>query len=134
MAVKAKTHYNNGNEYASESFCSNSLSPPPSPPRQSNALSRCRRRVRFKTQSSFSGAILSRRNLRYLLVLSLFYISVLFVYVGPLSALFSQHPPGAVYRSHLIFQRLWPDIQSDNSSMNEVCLFVCFFHCVPFIH
>lgn len=43
------------------------------------------------------------------------------MWVGPFSALIGHAPvPGSVYRSHEIFQKLWPDIESDNSSAVEL--------------
>lgn len=42
--------------------------------------------------------------------------------VGPFFALVGlPAPPGSVYRSHETFQRLWHDIQFDNSTGIEVC-------------
>lgn len=41
--------------------------------------------------------------------------------VGPFSGLVGHSPlPGSVYRSHEIFQKLWADIQADNSSAIEL--------------
>lgn len=41
--------------------------------------------------------------------------------VGPFSGLVWQAPlPGSVYRSHEIFEKLWHEIESDNSSAIEV--------------
>ncbi|KAJ7959099.1 O-fucosyltransferase family protein [Quillaja saponaria] len=124
--MKSKTHVHNGNGYASDSGGSSSPSPPRSPPRHSK-LSYCRRRVSFKTHSqtpirdSLASGILFRRNLRYLLVLPLLYVSGLLMCVGPFSTLIGQPAlPGSVYRSHEIFYRLWPEIESDNSSAIEL--------------
>lgn len=133
--MKSKTHAHNGNGYASEGGSSSSPSPPRSPPRQSTNISHCRRRLRPKAFShtthrleSLAAGIIARRNLRYFFLLPLLYISGLLMCVGPFSALFGQAPlPGSVYRSHEIFQKLWPDIQSDNSSAVEV-RFTGFFY------
>ncbi|OWM88450.1 hypothetical protein CDL15_Pgr003862 [Punica granatum] len=89
---------------------STSPSPPLSPPRRRGRL--------LRQRSSFSaGGILLRRPVRYL-VLPLLYFSGLLMCVGPFSSLVGlfSTPPGSVYRSHLIFENLWPDIVSDNSS------------------
>lgn len=80
--------------------------------------------MRSKAQSqllkdSLGGSILLRRNLRYLLVLPLLYVSSGFLMCvgGPFSALVGwPTTPGAVYRSHDMFRNLWPHIHSDNSS------------------
>jgi hypothetical protein len=135
MAMKPKTH--NGNGYSSDNnnnnnsggggCSSSSPSPPPSPPLRSK-VSQCRRRVRSKAQSqllkdSLGGSILLRRNLRYLLVLPLLYVSSGFLMCvgGPFSALVGwPTTPGAVYRSHNMFRNLWPHIHSDNSSAIQV--------------
>ncbi|KAK7844126.1 o-fucosyltransferase 11 [Quercus suber] len=126
MAMKPKTHNGNGNSSDnSGGGSSSSPSPPPSPPLRSS-VSQCRRRVRSKAQSqllkdSFGGGILFRRNLRYLVVLPLLYLSGLLMCVGgPFSALVGwPTTPGAVYRSHDLFRKLWPHIHSDNSSILE---------------
>ena len=135
--MKPKTHNGNGNSSDNNNNSgggsSSSPSPPPSPPLRSN-VSQCRRRVRSKAQSqllkdSFGGGILFRRNLRYLVVLPLLYLSGLLMCVGgPFSALVGwPTTPGAVYRSHDMFRKLWPHIHSDNSSVLEVrCLFWVF--------
>ncbi|KAH7524488.1 O-fucosyltransferase 10 isoform X2 [Ziziphus jujuba] len=115
--MKTKTHHHNANGYASESSGSNSPSPPPSPRRQYSSFNHSRRRVRSKCQSTLAGGIIFRRKLRYLLVLPLLYVSGLLMCVGPFSALVGlSSPPGSVYRSRETFQRLWPDIQFDNST------------------
>ncbi|RVX22544.1 O-fucosyltransferase 11 [Vitis vinifera] len=104
---------------------SSSPSPPPSPRRHS-AVPHCRRLLRSKTfsqsrrESSVAGIII-RRGLRYFLLLPLFYISGLLMCVGPFSGLVWQAPlPGSVYRSHEIFEKLWHEIESDNSSAIEL--------------
>ncbi|KAI4307310.1 hypothetical protein L6164_030514 [Bauhinia variegata] len=124
--MKSKAHVHNGNGYASESADSSSPSPPPSPRRRSY-VSHCRRRLRSKVSSqtkslgSFSTAILARRNIRYFFLLPLLYISGLLMCVGPFSALIGRAPiPGSVYRSHEIFQKLWSDIEADNSTAIEL--------------
>ncbi|KAK4740847.1 hypothetical protein SAY87_024435 [Trapa incisa] len=90
---------------------STSPSPPLSPPRRRARL------LRPRSSTTFVG-ILLRRPVRYLVALPLMYFSGLIMCVGPFSSLvglFSPQP-GSVYRSHLIFQKLWPDIVLDNSS------------------
>ncbi|KAJ4700618.1 O-fucosyltransferase family protein [Melia azedarach] len=133
VTMKAK-HYTNaaaaGGGYTSESSNSgsNSPSPPPSPRRHASSVSHCRRRLRTKTNSfsrrdnlAVTVSFLFRRNFRYLAVLCLLYVSGLIMCVGPLSGLLGHTPiPGLVYRSHEIFEKLWDDIQSDNSSAIEL--------------
>lgn len=125
--MKSKTHSHNGNGYASESGGSSSPSPPRSPRRHST-ISHCRRRLRSKALSqtttklgSLAAGIIGRRNLRYFFLLPLLYISGLLMCVGPFSALIGQAPiPGSVYRSHKFLEKLWPEIESDNSTSIEV--------------
>ncbi|KAJ7965612.1 O-fucosyltransferase family protein [Quillaja saponaria] len=124
--MKSKTNIQNGIGYVSESGGSSSPSPPRSPRRHSK-FSHCRRRVRSKAHSQIPikdtlvAGILFRRNLRYLLVLPLLYVSGLLMCVGPFSAFIGQPAlPGSVYRSHEIFQKLWHEIESDNSSAIEL--------------
>lgn len=109
-------------------------SPPTSPPhlhcrhksQQLHFKHNQRRRVR-----SLSFASASRRHLlRYfLLLLLVLYFSGLITCVGPLSAILrGPLPPGSIYRSHQVFEKLWPHIQSDNSSsatVMEVCSLLC---------
>ncbi|XP_057994840.1 O-fucosyltransferase 11-like isoform X4 [Hevea brasiliensis] len=126
--VKAAVNNGIGNTgCASEGIAdSNSPSPPPSPRRRfQTGISQCRRRLRSKVQSHFrrenlTAGILLRWNIRYLLVLPLLYISGLIMCVGPFSALLRPTLPGAVYRSHELFAKLWPDIAADNSSAIEL--------------
>lgn len=149
--MKSKTHHNananatnDNNVYNCESSesatNSNSPSPPPSPRRHStNGTSHCRRRLRSKThsfsrQDALAAAVLTRRSLRYLLLLPMLYVSGLLMCVGPFSGLVGHSPlPGSVYRSHEIFQKLWADIQADNSSAIEVCSFLLFPFSVCFM-
>lgn len=97
---------------------STSPSPPLSPPRRRGRL------LRPRPSFSFAG-ILLRRPVRYLVALPLLYFCGLIMCVGPFSSLvgFFSPRPGSVYRSHLIFGKLWPDIVSDNSSSVQVSLF-----------
>ena len=136
--MKPKTHNGNGNSSDNNSGggSSSSPSPPPSPPLRSS-VSQCWRRVRSKAQSQllkdcFDGGILFWRNLWYLVVLPLLYLSGLLMCVGgPFSALVGwPTTPGAVYRSHDMFQKFWPRIHSDNSSVLEVCSLFWVFHLV----
>ncbi|XP_050291259.1 O-fucosyltransferase 11-like [Quercus robur] len=128
MAMKPKTHNGNGNSNDNNSGGGRSSSPssPPLPPLCSS-VSQCRRRVQSNAQSqllkdNFGGGILFRRNLRYLVVLPLLYLSGLLMCVGgPFSTLVGwPTTPSAVYRSHDMFQKLWPRIHSDNSSILEL--------------
>ncbi|XP_015058627.1 O-fucosyltransferase 10-like [Solanum pennellii] len=90
----------------------NNTSPPTSPRNRQN----CRRRLRRR--GSFS--MLHRRY--FLLLVSVLYFTGLISCVGPLFSLlqFSALANGAVYRSHEIFQKLWTDIEADNSSSIEL--------------
>ncbi|XVE60377.1 hypothetical protein DITRI_Ditri05aG0123900 [Diplodiscus trichospermus] len=124
MKPKSNTNNNTGcNGYSSDSSSgnnSNSPSPPPSPPqpRLASTLSQCRRRLRSKSNSfvrrdNLVSGLNFRRNLRYLLVLPLLYVSGLFMCVGLLGY---ASVPGSVYRSDENFRRLWDYIRFDNSS------------------
>ncbi|XP_065847048.1 O-fucosyltransferase 10-like [Euphorbia lathyris] len=130
-AAKAKAHNANaGNNGCSSSdgsgADSNSPSPPPSPRQYRRQLSQCRRRLRSKVQSHFrkenllTSGIFLRWNSRYLLLLALLYVSGLILCVRPFSALLQPSLPGAVYRSHELFLKLWPDISADNSTAIEL--------------
>ncbi|XP_055835693.1 O-fucosyltransferase 10-like [Solanum dulcamara] len=87
-------------------------SPPTSPRNRQN----CRRRLRRRG----SFAMLHRRH--FLLLVSVLYFTGLISCVGPLFSLlqYSGFGAGAVYRSHEIFQKLWTDIEADNSSSIEL--------------
>ncbi|KAJ8773375.1 hypothetical protein K2173_028552 [Erythroxylum novogranatense] len=88
--------------------------------------SQCRRRLRSKTLShsrrdSFTAGVFSRWNVKYLLVLPLLYILALIMCVGQFSAFLAQTTyPVAVYKSHKLFQKLWPHIQADNSTAMQL--------------
>ncbi|GAY41731.1 hypothetical protein CUMW_061700 [Citrus unshiu] len=133
--MKAKPYYHQqntnaaasgggGGGYSSESSNggSNSPSPPPSPRRHAS-ISHSRRRLRTKSFSFFrrdsfalTVSFIFRRNLRYLVLLCLLYVSGLIMCVGPFAGLVGHTPvPGSVYRSHEIFGKLWDQIQFDNS-------------------
>ncbi|XP_058219188.1 O-fucosyltransferase 10-like isoform X1 [Rhododendron vialii] len=112
---------------ANNSSDSTSPSPPPSPRRHSN-FPQCRRRRlpkrvhSFPRRESFIAGIFLRRGIRYFLLLPLLYlVSGLIMCVGPFSLIMHPRPlPGSVYRSHEIFDKLWDDIRSDNSSAIEL--------------
>ncbi|KAG5544537.1 hypothetical protein RHGRI_017086 [Rhododendron griersonianum] len=112
---------------ANNSSESTSPSPPPSPRRHSN-FPQCRRRRlpkrvhSFPRRESFIAGIFLRRGIRYFLLLPLLYlVSGLIMCVGPFSLIMHPRPlPGSVYRSHEIFDKLWDDIRSDNSSAIEL--------------
>ncbi|GAB4844866.1 O-fucosyltransferase 11 [Ancistrocladus abbreviatus] len=98
-------------------ICS-SVSSPQSPPRKQ--LRHVRRRSKVSQSTIFSGTFL-RRCFRYWLMLPLLYISGLFMCACSLSRILCRSPiPGSVYRSHELFQKLWPDIESDNSTPIEL--------------
>lgn len=65
-----------------------------------------------------------RRNfIGYSLFFVLLYVSGLITFVDPISAIFYKPSlPGSVYKSHQIFDNLWPHIHSDNSSAIQVAL------------
>lgn len=131
--MKAKPYYHHqntnaaasGGGYSSESSNggSNSPSPPPSPRRHAS-VSHGRRRLRTKSYSfsrrdsfALTVSFIFRRNVRYLVLLCLLYVSGLIMCVGPFAGLVGHTSvPGSVYRSHEIFGKLWVQIQSDNSS------------------
>ncbi|XP_057973779.1 O-fucosyltransferase 11-like isoform X2 [Malania oleifera] len=114
-ATGAAAHNGNGSESSS------SPSPPPSPRRHSN-ISYFRRPHRSKSRrdTSFVGALL-RRSLRYFLLLLMLYFSGVIMCACPFPAImgFYPPPPGSVYRSPQIFEKLWGDIRSDNSSPTQ---------------
>ncbi|KAI3960348.1 hypothetical protein MKW98_017072 [Papaver atlanticum] len=92
-------------------------SSPSAPPPHYNNRTRRRfdlRKPQNRISSSFMVLI---RNLRFLLVLPLLYISVFCIYVGNFADIVNQSPlPGSIYRSPEIFIKLLPQIQSDNAS------------------
>ncbi|WCJ44599.1 O-fucosyltransferase family protein [Euphorbia peplus] len=125
MAINTAAAGNNG--CSSSDGDSNSPSPPPSPRRYQKQLSQCRRRLRSKVQSHFrkesllTGGIFVRWNSRYLmLLLAAVYVCGLVLCVRPFSAFFQPTLPGAVYRSHEVFVKLWPEIVADNSTAIEL--------------
>ncbi|KAJ6709408.1 hypothetical protein OIU74_010500 [Salix koriyanagi] len=75
----------------------NSSSPPPSPRRQTSGLSQCRRRLRSKVQLQYF-----RKDSRF--------------------SDFLRHSrePIAIYKSHLLLEKLWHDIETDNSTALEL--------------
>uniref|UniRef100_A0A5B7AFA2 O-fucosyltransferase family protein n=1 Tax=Davidia involucrata TaxID=16924 RepID=A0A5B7AFA2_DAVIN len=122
--MKPKTHYHaTTNGYSSDS---GSSSPPPSPRRHSSHRHCRRRRLPSKAQifsrrESFLAGLLLGRSFRYFFFLTLLYVSGLIMCAGPFSAMMLPRPlPGSIYRSHEIFQKLWHEIQSDNSSAIEL--------------
>ncbi|CAN0892484.1 O-fucosyltransferase 11 [Linum grandiflorum] len=124
-ATKAKSH-NVGSDGDNNSNNSSSTSPPPSPsppppPPPLRHIGRRRSRSsKFRKENGSTTTAFLRWNFRYLLFLPLLYISGLIMCVGPFStaliALGRVAVPGASYRSHELFQRLWPDIVADNST------------------
>lgn len=125
-----------GGGYSSESSNggSNSPSPPPSPRRHAS-ISHSRRRLRTKSYSfsrrdsfALTVSFIFRRNVRYLVLLCLLYVSGLIMCVGPFAGLVGHASvPGSVYRSHEIFGKLWDQIQSDNSSVIDVRFYLIHF-------
>ncbi|KAJ6405268.1 hypothetical protein OIU84_013272 [Salix udensis] len=105
----------------------NSSSPPPSPRRQTSGLSQCRRRLRSKVQlqyfrkDSLAAGIFVRRNIQFLLLLFFLYFSGFMMCVGRFSD-FLRHSrePIAIYKSHLLLEKLWHDIETDNSTALEL--------------
>ncbi|RZC54285.1 hypothetical protein C5167_013132 [Papaver somniferum] len=91
-------------------------SPSAPPPHYNNRTRRIfdLRKPQNRISCSFMVLI---RNLRFLLVLPLLYISVFCIYVGNFADIVNQSPlPGSIYRSPEIFIKLLPQIQSDNAS------------------
>lgn len=87
-----------------------------------------RRKVRRR--GSFAAELLhGRKNLLgYLLFFLLLYLTGLITFVDPISAIFYKpSSPGSVYKSHEIFDKLWPQIQSDNSSAIQVALLIIYY-------
>ncbi|XP_010272863.1 PREDICTED: uncharacterized protein At1g04910-like [Nelumbo nucifera] len=126
---------NTYNGYSSES----SSDSPPSSPRPLSKVPHYRRRLRSKGHlgaaghGTFFACVLSQRNFRIFILVPVFYISGMIIFLGTFSVVMrprscspSPSPllpppqPGSVYRSHEIFQNLWPDIQSDNASGIEL--------------
>lgn len=110
------------------------------PKNPSSTLPNFRWRSHFKLHSThrretlFFAGKFPRRNtlLRYFLLLSMLYVSGLILCLGPLSAILHPPPlPGSLYLSHQIFENLWNEIQSDNSSAIQVCFIIYIF---PYIH
>ncbi|CAL0315509.1 unnamed protein product [Lupinus luteus] len=136
--MKSKTHYQNGVLHSTDTATvllpGTTTSPilppsPPPPPRRNSIVSRCRRRPRqskslsHSTHSltSLASGIIGRRSVRYFFLLPILYISGILMCVGPFSLLIGQPPlPGSRYRSHEVFQKMWHDIESDNSSAIEL--------------
>ncbi|KAI3966782.1 hypothetical protein MKW92_028380 [Papaver armeniacum] len=92
-------------------------SSPSAPPPHYNNRTRRRFDLRKPQNRISSSFMVLVRNLRFLLVLPLLYISVFCIYVGNFSDIVNQSPlPGSIYRSPEIFIKLLPQIQSDNAS------------------
>ena len=114
----------------------NSSSPPSSPRRQTSGFSQCRRRLRSKVQlqyfrkDSLAAGIFVRRNIQFLLLLFFLYFSGLMMCVGRFSD-FLRHSrePIAIYKSHVLLEKLWHDIETDNSTALEVFIFLKIFFC-----
>lgn len=126
--LKPKTA-NVSSDSSSNTSSSSSSSPPLSPPspRRQMTVPLLRRRSRSKTQSESLSGMLLRKYLRYLVVLPLFYFSGLLICIGPFSGFLRfSSPPGTLYRSNELFQKLWNDIQADNQTQIEVCGFLNF--------
>ncbi|KAG6435961.1 hypothetical protein SASPL_100842 [Salvia splendens] len=89
--------------------------------------SRCRRRLHLHCKHRQKGVVCffyaGIFYKRYLLFLTILYITGLITCAGPLLSLLHPPPPpppGSLYRSQELFLKLWPEIQSDNSSVVEV--------------
>uniref|UniRef100_A0A6N2LUL0 O-fucosyltransferase family protein n=1 Tax=Salix viminalis TaxID=40686 RepID=A0A6N2LUL0_SALVM len=105
----------------------NSPSSPPSPRRQTSGFSQCRRRLRSKVplqyfpKYSLAAGIFFRRNIQYLMLLFFLYFSGLMMCVGRFSNfLLHSREPIAIYKSHLLLQSVWHDIETDNSTALEL--------------
>ncbi|KAH8508862.1 hypothetical protein H0E87_010852 [Populus deltoides] len=105
----------------------NPPSSPPSPRRQTSGFSQCRRRLRSKVplqyfrKYSLAAGIFGRRNIQFLLLLFFLYFSGLMMCVGRFSN-FLRHSrePIAIYKSHLLLEKFWHDIETDNSTALEL--------------
>ncbi|XP_057795816.1 O-fucosyltransferase 10-like [Salvia miltiorrhiza] len=91
------------------------------------AASRCRRRLHLNCKHRHRGVVCffyaGIFHKRYLLFLTLLYIMGLITCAGPLLSILHPPPPpppGSLYRSQELFLKLWPEIQSDNSSAVEL--------------
>ncbi|KAF9682591.1 hypothetical protein SADUNF_Sadunf05G0124900 [Salix dunnii] len=105
----------------------NSPSSPPSPRHQTSGFSQCRRRLRSKVplqcfpKYSLAAGIFFRRNIQYLLLLFFLYFSGLMMCVGRFSNfLLHSREPIAIYKSHLLLEKFWHDIETDNSTALEL--------------
>ncbi|KAG8378308.1 hypothetical protein BUALT_Bualt08G0123900 [Buddleja alternifolia] len=87
----------------------------------------CRRRLHLYCKPRRRGAFyffftgISHKN--YLLFLTILYIMGLITCAGPLLTILHPPPPplpGSIYRSHELFTKLWPEIQSENASTVEL--------------
>lgn len=117
-----------------------SISPPTSPRHHLHCRHNKSQKLQFKHQRrrgknfSFAGIFRRRHLVRCLLLLPLvLYFSGVITCVGPLSAILHLPPRGSIYRSHEVFEKLWPHIQSDNSSKLEVCALLFHFNSLIFI-
>ncbi|KAJ6930569.1 O-fucosyltransferase 10-like [Populus alba x Populus x berolinensis] len=105
----------------------NPPSSPPSPWRQTNGFSQCRRRLRSKVplqyfrKDSLAAGIFGRRNIQFLLLLFFLYFSGLMMCVGRFSN-FLRHSrePIAIYKSHLLLEKFRHDIETDTSTALEL--------------
>ncbi|KAK6114818.1 hypothetical protein DH2020_007087 [Rehmannia glutinosa] len=97
-------------------------------PTTTTTTTRCRRRLHLHSCKHrhqwvlcffFTGIF----HKRYLFVLSILYIVGLITCAGRLLTILHPPPPplpGSLYRSHELFLKLWPEIQSDNASNVEL--------------
>lgn len=95
---------------------------------------RCRRKLHLHCKHRQRGVVCffyaGIFHKRYLLFLSILYIMGLITCAGPLLSILHPPPPpppGSLYRSQELFLKLWPEIQSDNSSTVEVFICIYFF-------
>ncbi|KAK6132337.1 hypothetical protein DH2020_033961 [Rehmannia glutinosa] len=82
-------------------------------------LHSCKHRYQWVLCFFFTGIF----HKRYLFVLSILYIVGLITCAGRLLTILHPPPPplpGSLYRSHELFLKLWPEIQSDNASNVEL--------------
>ncbi|KAL8485518.1 hypothetical protein ACS0TY_027705 [Phlomoides rotata] len=91
-----------------------------------STTARCRRRLHLHCKNRHRGVVCffyaGKSHKRYLLFLTILYILGLITCAGPLLTILHPPPPpppGSLYRSHELFAKLWPEIQSDNASTVE---------------
>ncbi|XP_077240110.1 O-fucosyltransferase 10-like isoform X2 [Tasmannia lanceolata] len=116
-AMKTKTQVQN---LLINGYSSSSSSPsPPSSPRRLSRAPHCHR-WKAKARSKNLVSFFFRRHFRFFLLVPLFYLSGFLMCIGTFSFMGPPPLPGSIYHSGEVFRKLWPDIQSDNTSAIEL--------------